>query len=64
MGRLTHPEALEPGDQFRTTASIEYSEADAGRKLVVESDLGADSLHRYRSQPEFVSCRVRAAGRE
>jgi hypothetical protein len=25
MGRLTHPEALEPGDQVRTTASIEYS---------------------------------------
>jgi hypothetical protein len=24
-GRITHPEALEPGDQFRTTASVEYS---------------------------------------
>jgi len=24
-GRLTHPEALEPGDQFRTTASVHYT---------------------------------------
>lgn len=24
-GRLTHPEALEPGDQIRSTASLEYS---------------------------------------
>lgn len=24
-GRITHPEALESGDQFRTTASVEYS---------------------------------------
>ena len=24
-GRLTHPEALEPGDQIRTTASVSYS---------------------------------------
>jgi hypothetical protein len=25
MGRLTHPESLEPGDQVRATASLEYS---------------------------------------
>jgi hypothetical protein len=25
VGRLTHPEALEPGDQVRSTASIEYT---------------------------------------
>ncbi len=25
VGHLTHPEALEPGDQTRTTASVEYS---------------------------------------
>jgi hypothetical protein len=25
LGRLTHPEALEPGDQVRTTASLHYS---------------------------------------
>jgi hypothetical protein len=25
MGRLTHPEALEPGDQVRSTASLEYT---------------------------------------
>jgi hypothetical protein len=25
VGHLTHPEALEPGDQFRSTASVEYS---------------------------------------
>ena len=25
MARLTHPEALEPGDQARVTASVEYS---------------------------------------
>ena len=25
MGRLTHPEALEPGDQVRSTASLSYS---------------------------------------
>ena len=27
VGRLTHPEALEPGDVVRTTASVEYSRA-------------------------------------
>jgi hypothetical protein len=25
VGHLTHPEALEPGDQFRSSASVEYS---------------------------------------
>jgi hypothetical protein len=29
-GRLTHPEALEPGDQIRSTASVEYSEPMPG----------------------------------
>ncbi|MGD1091234.1 MAG: hypothetical protein ABSB35_04475 [Bryobacteraceae bacterium] len=29
-GRLTHPEALEPGDQFRTTASLEYTKPMPG----------------------------------
>jgi hypothetical protein len=29
-GHLTHPEALEAGDQFRTTASIEYSKPMQG----------------------------------
>lgn len=30
VGRLTHPEALEPGDQVRTTASVSYSKPMAG----------------------------------
>jgi hypothetical protein len=30
LGRLTHPEALEPGDQVRSTASIEYTKAMPG----------------------------------
>ncbi|MBV8898212.1 MAG: hypothetical protein JO051_16980 [Acidobacteriaceae bacterium] len=30
VGRLTHPEALEPGDQVRATASVEYSKPIAG----------------------------------
>jgi hypothetical protein len=30
MGHLAHPEALEPGDQFRTTASVEYSKPMQG----------------------------------
>jgi hypothetical protein len=30
MGHLTHPEALQPGDQFRTTASLEYSRPVSG----------------------------------
>lgn len=30
MGHLTHPEALERGDQFRTTASVEYSKPMPG----------------------------------
>lgn len=30
IGHLTHPEALEPGDQTRTTASLEYSRPLAG----------------------------------
>ncbi|MFN7995818.1 MAG: hypothetical protein U0Q18_19560 [Bryobacteraceae bacterium] len=29
-GRLTHPEALEPGDQIRTTASVHYTKPMAG----------------------------------
>lgn len=29
-GRLTHPEALEPGDQIRSTASLSYSRPMAG----------------------------------
>jgi len=29
-GRLTHPEALEPGDQIRTTASLAYSKPRPG----------------------------------
>lgn len=29
-GHLTHPEALEPGDQTRTTASLEYSKPMSG----------------------------------
>jgi len=30
VGRLTHPEALQPGDQVRSTASIEYARPTAG----------------------------------
>src|SRR5579863_3264897 len=30
VGRLTHPEALQPGDQVRSTASIEYTQPMAG----------------------------------
>ncbi len=30
VGRLTHPEALEPGDQVRSTASIEYTKPMPG----------------------------------
>lgn len=30
VGRLTHPEALEPGDVVRTTASVEYSHPLSG----------------------------------
>jgi len=30
MGRLTHPEALEPGDQVRATASLSYSRPTPG----------------------------------
>jgi hypothetical protein len=30
VGRLTHPEALQPGDQVRSTASIEYAKPTAG----------------------------------
>jgi hypothetical protein len=30
VGRLAHPEALEPGDQVRVTASLEYSKPIAG----------------------------------
>jgi hypothetical protein len=30
MGRLTHPEALEPGDQVRSTASVEYTKPTPG----------------------------------
>jgi len=30
MGRLTHPEALDPGDQMRSTASLEYTKPMPG----------------------------------
>ncbi len=30
VGRLTHPEALDPGDQVRTTASLEYTKPMPG----------------------------------
>ena len=30
VGRIAHPEALEPGDQIRSTASVEYSKPLAG----------------------------------
>ena len=30
VGRLTHPEALEPGDQVRSTASVEYTQPMPG----------------------------------
>jgi hypothetical protein len=30
VGRLTHPEALEPGDQVRSTASVEYTKPMPG----------------------------------
>jgi hypothetical protein len=30
LGRLTHPEALEPGDQVRTTGSLEYTKPMPG----------------------------------
>jgi hypothetical protein len=30
LGRLTHPEALEPGDQVRSTASLEYTKTLPG----------------------------------
>src|SRR6202040_4114682 len=30
FGRITHPEALEPGDQVRATASLEYTRPVAG----------------------------------
>ncbi len=30
VGRISHPEALEPGDQIRSTASVEYSKPMAG----------------------------------
>ena len=30
VGRLTHPEALEPGDQVRTTASLSYNKPMSG----------------------------------
>jgi hypothetical protein len=30
VGRLTHPEALEPGDQVRSTASVEYTKPMSG----------------------------------
>lgn len=43
VGHLTHPEALESGDQTRTTASLEYSKPMPGGELVVKFDLGPES---------------------
>lgn len=60
VGRLTKPEALEAGDQFRTTASVEYSTPMPGQ-LVVQFDLGQGSQHRHRAQLEFLSRGIRTA---
>jgi hypothetical protein len=34
VGRLTHPEALEPGDQVRSTASVSYNRAGWSSSLI------------------------------
>jgi hypothetical protein len=34
VGRLTHPEALEPGDQVRSTASLSYTRANWSSSLI------------------------------
>ena len=40
-GRITRPEALEPGDQVRLTASAALHKADRGRSWSYQPDLGA-----------------------
>jgi hypothetical protein len=52
-GRLLHPEALEPGNQRRQTASLEYNRAFSGGKL--GSGNWATSLVWGRVQKEFES---------
>ena len=50
-GRLSHPEALEPGDQQRQTASVEYNRPFSGGKLGVGN--WATSVVWGRVQKEF-----------
>jgi hypothetical protein len=40
MGRVAHPERLEPGDQVRTTASIQYNRSLAGRSWATTAAWG------------------------
>jgi hypothetical protein len=52
-GHLLHPEALEPGNQLRQTASLEYNRAFSGR--IVGKGNWATSLIWGRVQKEFES---------
>jgi hypothetical protein len=56
VGRIVHPEALEPGDQVRATASLAVHQTHAGRKLGLDICVGAQPQHRHASQSEFVRC--------
>ena len=46
VGRLEHPEALEPGSQWRETASVEYNRPLTDGELGDVADLGAGSQDR------------------
>ena len=46
VGRITHPEALEPGDQVRSTGSLSYTKPMEGSSLVVELRSGDESTTR------------------
>ena len=62
VGRLEHPEALEPGSQWRETASVEYNRPATGSlgQLGDDCDLGAGAQDRDRYYTEQLSAGVDA----
>ena len=60
VGRLEHPEALEPGSQWRQTASVEYNRPIGGRQLGHVGDLGTRAQDCDRYDPERLSAGVDA----
>ena len=61
VGRLTHPEALEPGDQVRSTASLEYTKPMQGASWSSSLIWGRNHETATGRNSEFVPRGIRSA---